>query len=165
MPGELLDSELLAFHQSDFDVQATSRVVIGEIDLGAFRKLVHQRPAIRHALWSSALADNVASDRWLMNVRYLGSRLRIAALLCDFISKCDDLGLGNGDTYPLPLTQRQMGDAAGLSSVHVNRTLKALAAEEIIRQRRGTLVILDRAGLHAVAQGRTAEIKTESAAM
>ena len=43
-------------------------------------------------------------------------------------------GISEGDGYELPMTQEQLGDAVGLTSVHVNRTLKALADDGVIQR-------------------------------
>ena len=45
------------------------------------------------------------------------------------------------------MTQEQLADTLGLTPVHVNRTLKALEAESLIRRRRRLLTIEDWAGL------------------
>jgi hypothetical protein len=46
-----------------------------------------------------------------------------------------------------PLTQAEVGDAASLSQVHVNRTLQQLRQAKLIDLQRGTLRVLDWAGL------------------
>ena len=43
-------------------------------------------------------------------------------------------GLGEQTGYQLPMTQEQLGDATGLTSVHVNRTLKLLEADGLIER-------------------------------
>ncbi|HEU4704754.1 MAG TPA: helix-turn-helix domain-containing protein, partial [Sphingomicrobium sp.] len=43
-------------------------------------------------------------------------------------------GLGEQTGYQLPMTQEQLGDVTGLTSVHVNRTLKLLEAEGYIER-------------------------------
>jgi DNA-binding Lrp family transcriptional regulator len=43
-------------------------------------------------------------------------------------------GLGEDRHYDLPLTQEQLADATGLTSVHINRTLKALEKERLIKR-------------------------------
>jgi len=42
------------------------------------------------------------------------------------------IGLVNGQTYLLPLTQAELGDATGLSTVHINRTLQELRRNGLI---------------------------------
>jgi CRP-like cAMP-binding protein len=44
-------------------------------------------------------------------------------------------GLGEDNGYELSMTQEQLGDATGLTPVHVNRMLQALAREGLINRR------------------------------
>jgi DNA-binding transcriptional regulator LsrR (DeoR family) len=46
------------------------------------------------------------------------------------------VGLEQGNTVPLPLTQNEVGDALGLSTVHVNRTLQELRGENLVEWER-----------------------------
>jgi DNA-binding transcriptional regulator LsrR (DeoR family) len=62
------------------------------------------------------------------------------------------VGLANGNSCDLPLTQTDIGDAMGLSTVHVNRTLHQLRAEGLIELRSNVLVIRDWAGLETAAE-------------
>jgi CRP-like cAMP-binding protein len=41
-------------------------------------------------------------------------------------------GLGEETHYELPMTQEQLADATGMTSVHVNRSLKGLEADGLI---------------------------------
>jgi hypothetical protein len=38
------------------------------------------------------------------------------------------IGLAQGQSFDLPITQAELGDALGLSTVHVNRSLMQCAA-------------------------------------
>jgi DNA-binding IclR family transcriptional regulator len=51
------------------------------------------------------------------------------------------------DTCELPMTQTELGDAMGLSTVHVNRMLQELRAAGLITLKAGSLVVLDWEGL------------------
>jgi hypothetical protein len=57
------------------------------------------------------------------------------------------VGLANGHECELPLTQTVLGEALGLSTVHVNRSLQELRGNGLIRLSRGVLSILDWDGL------------------
>jgi CRP-like cAMP-binding protein len=53
---------------------------------------------------------------------------------------------------PMPLRQPDMADVLGLTSVHMNRTLKVLRADGLIDLRSRRLSIRDWAGLSALAE-------------
>jgi hypothetical protein len=57
------------------------------------------------------------------------------------------VGLANGRACELPVTQNELGDALGLSTVHVNRSLQELRAKQLISLRGGFLTVLNWEGL------------------
>ena len=71
----------------------------------------------------------------------------MAHLLCELYVRLKAVGLTNGNGYAFPLTQAEFGDAVGLSTVHVNRTLQDLRGEGLITLRNGSLAVLDWDGL------------------
>ena len=51
--------------------------------------------------------------------------------------------LSDGLSYELPMTQEQLADATGLTSVHVNRTLMSSGADGLITRTKREVVIGD----------------------
>ncbi len=51
---------------------------------------------------------------------------RVAHLICEFYLRLKAVDLTKGDTFKLQMTQAEIADLRGLSTVHVNRTLKQL---------------------------------------
>ena len=83
-------------------------------------------------------------------------------MLCEFVIRCEALGLGSREDFELPMTQTQIGDATGLTPVHVNRTLKLLDTDGALLRDRNRFRVLqwerlcqiadfDPAYLHAAA--------------
>ncbi|MFC5081750.1 Crp/Fnr family transcriptional regulator [Microvirga arabica] len=56
------------------------------------------------------------------------------------------------DSYELPITQGELGDAFGMSTVHVNRVLQDLRADGLITTRGKTVIINDWERLQQEAQ-------------
>jgi CRP-like cAMP-binding protein len=57
---------------------------------------------------------------------------QIAHLLCELLLRFRFVGLTEYGSYPLLATQAELGDAFGLSTVHVNRTLQKLREEGLV---------------------------------
>ena len=57
------------------------------------------------------------------------------------------VGLADGQRCELPITQAEIGDALGLSTVHVNRVLQELRGNDLITLQGGVLTVLDWGGL------------------
>ena len=64
----------------------------------------------------------------------MGFRTRIAHLLCELALRLKVAGLGQQTNYEVPMTQDQLADATGFTSVYVNRTIKGLEAEGLIER-------------------------------
>ncbi|MBT4710703.1 MAG: Crp/Fnr family transcriptional regulator [Alphaproteobacteria bacterium] len=80
------------------------------------------------------------------------ARERIAHLLADLEARSQVVQTeSSAGPLALPITQEHIGDALGLTSVHVSRTLKQLREDDIVSLRGHALHILDRPALMDVA--------------
>jgi CRP-like cAMP-binding protein len=69
------------------------------------------------------------------------------------VTRMRAIGLGQDGEYPWPFTQTEIGDALGLSTVHVNRTLQdELRAKGLIELTKGELRVLDWEGLKRMGE-------------
>lgn len=64
------------------------------------------------------------------------------------------------ETFQLPLNQRHLGEALGMTPVHVNRTLRILREREVLRVQRGTVQILAKSMIGARARRNVEAIRT-----
>jgi CRP-like cAMP-binding protein len=132
MAGDFLDLQHLFLNRADHSVQALSRLKTAEIERDALQALVLGHPAIAKAMWVDALVDASIFREWVLNVGRRDARARVAHLLCEVALRMEAAGIAEHHQYELPMTQEQLGDAVGLTSVHVNRTLKALTTDGLI---------------------------------
>lgn len=133
LPGELLDLQHLFLNIADHSVQTLTEVETADIEREALQDIILSRPAVARAFWVEGLIDASIYREWVLNVGRRDARTRIAHVLCEIAIRMRDAGLiEEGDRFTLPMTQEQLGDATGLTSVHVNRTIKALATEGLI---------------------------------
>ena len=76
---------------------------------------------------------------------------RIAHLFVELFMRMRAIGQSRANTCDCPLTQTDLAEATGLSSVHVNRTLQELRRERLVDLAGKRLVILDMERLKQVA--------------
>jgi CRP-like cAMP-binding protein len=76
---------------------------------------------------------------------------RMAHMLLEMLQRLGRVGLVAENSFELPLTQEMIGDALGLSVVHVNRTLRTLREEGLATVGYGRATIHDREALAVVA--------------
>jgi CRP-like cAMP-binding protein len=76
---------------------------------------------------------------------------RTAHLILEIHDRLNAVGLADGATIPMPLTQETIADALGLSVVHLNRTLQLLRRDHLIESRTGYVKLLQPEQLADVA--------------
>ena len=72
--------------------------------------------------------------------------------MCELFLRLRAIGLAEESAFELPLTQAEIGDALGLSTVHVNRSLQRLRALGLIASSGRRLLIRDWRGLSEVGE-------------
>jgi CRP-like cAMP-binding protein len=76
----------------------------------------------------------------------------VAHLFCELFVRLRAVGLTQARSFHFPVTQAELGDLTGLSTVHVNRVAQELRGSGIITWQGRTLTIVDWDRLKAVAE-------------
>lgn len=132
MKGEMVDLQNSLLKVADHSVQMLTAGQIAMIPREEITRLAFARPKVGLAMWTDTLVESSVFREWLANIGRRDARTRIAHLLCEFSLRLKIAGLGEQTGYELPMTQEQLGDATGLTTVHVNRTIKGLEADGLI---------------------------------
>ena len=80
---------------------------------------------------------------WLVNFGQRDAVHRIAHLMCELRARLEAVDLADDRSFALPITQEQLGDTLGLTSVHVNRALQKLRRQGLIEFQSGMVTIPD----------------------
>ena len=145
-PGDICDLHAALLDAMDHSIAAlsASRVVrISKSDIAALL----ERPAIARALLMVTLVNESIGRDWLANLGGRRAEQRLAHLFCEWHVRLRLVGLTRANECDFPLTQQQLGDTLGMTSVHINRSLQNLRSEHLIFLRNKRLTILDEARL------------------
>ncbi len=151
LPGEACDLQAL-WMEMDHSVGALTTVKMAMIPHARLREVMHRHPGAGAALWRLNLADASVLREWIVGLGRRTAYGRVAHLVCELRTKLLALGLPAEMGFDLPLTQADVGDAVGLSIVHVNRVLQRLRAKGLVNLRGGRLTVQDWNGLLAAAE-------------
>jgi CRP-like cAMP-binding protein len=143
MEGDCVDLQNSLLSVSDHNVQMLTEGDVAFIARDAIRELALSRPAVGMAMWTDTLIDSAIFREWVVNVGRRDARARIAHMLCEFSLRLEAAGLAKDHRYELPMTQEQLADSVGLTSVHVNRVLRQLGEEGLISRQKRAIVIED----------------------
>jgi CRP-like cAMP-binding protein len=152
MRGDFIDLQHVFLNRADHNVQALTPLETIDIDRSALQELILREPSVARALWVDALVDASIYREWITNVGQRDARTRVAHLLCEFAIRMQAAGLGDGQSCNLPMTQEQIGDATGLTSVHINRVMKSLAADGIVSRDKREVCFNDWARIRDAAE-------------
>lgn len=136
IPGDAVDLQNMFLDISDHSVQLLTQAKVTDVPRDSLQQLVLRRPAIGTAIIQLTLVEASILREWVVNVGRRDARERIAHILCEFAVRLESRGLTNDHGFELPMTQEQLADATGLTSVHVNRVLKSLEADGLISRKR-----------------------------
>lgn len=134
IPGDLLDLQNLYLDIADHSVQTLTFAELAIIPRKAMHDLCGVNAAIARAMLVSILIEAAMLREWLLNIGRRDARARLAHLLCEFATRLDAQGISNRNGYELPMNQEQLGDALGLTPVHINRTLRALEKDGLVKR-------------------------------
>jgi CRP-like cAMP-binding protein len=135
----------------DHGVLTLTNCTVAQIPREALLEMTEKHPRIVRALWWTTIVDEAIVREWVANVGRRTASQRIAHLFCELLTRLKAVGLAEDDPFEFPLTQAELADATGLSTVHVNRTLQELRASGLITLKGRLLAIHDAERLKALA--------------
>lgn len=143
VPGDIPDLQSLHLKVMDISLAPISPCTAGFIQHEDLYRICERYPRITAAFWRETLVDASIYRDWLLNIGQRGAYPRVAHLLCEFLVRLNVVGLVENGTFDLPITQAELADATGISSVHMNRVFQALRASGLIQTDRTQVSIPD----------------------
>lgn len=128
-------------------LQALSTAIVVRVDYRELRHLARSYPAIAEAFWRDCAVEASMLAQWLVNIGRRDAQSRLAHLLCELALRFENAGLGSRCAFRLDASQIHVGDALGLTSVHVNRTFRVIRDKGLVGVEGRLIQIRDWAGL------------------
>ena len=149
--GDILGLPLLAFADSPETVTAVTDAVLCPFSRERLAALIADHPRLAALLLGLSIADRVAMADRLASIGRTSARARVSSLFCEIFARMRRLGTPRDQAIHLPLTQEEMGDATGLTAVHVNRMMRGLVEDGIIERSGNNIRLIDEARLASLA--------------
>jgi len=149
--GDFVDLHSFLLKTMDHGVSALSPIRVAYVPHSNLERMTQNYPHLTRMLWLNTLIDAAIYRQWLTCKGRSSATSQMAHLICELHARMSEVGLSDGDTIHLPLTQAELGDALGLSTVHVNRVLRELRHGGLVKWHQNAVTILDWDGLMNVA--------------
>ena len=149
VPGDVDNLDSLMFDRLDYGVRTFTQATIVALTRDRALALAAQHPGIARTFTWLALVENVILSKWALSLGRRSAKERLAHLLCELSVRLDAED-GNETSFSFPLTQEQVADALGLTSVHVNRTMQQLRNDGMVATANRTMTLPDAQGLRRI---------------
>ncbi len=150
--GDFVDLHSFSLKRLDHNIMALTPCTIATVPHTALTRITEEAPHLTRLLWFSTNLDASIHREWVLSLGRRNALSRTAHLLCEMQARLAVVGLAEESGYRLDITQADLAECLGLTSVHVNRVLRELREGAIADFRKGEVRILDKAKLWRVAE-------------
>lgn len=144
-PGDFMDLHSFALKRLDHNLVAIGTVKVGIVPHAALSAMMDAEPHLSRLFWFSTLLDAAIHRQWILKLHQLKASRRTAHLLAEIWQRLEHVGLALPDGFASPLTQSDLAEMCGTTSIHMNRSLGELRRKGIADFKRGRLVCNTRA--------------------
>jgi CRP-like cAMP-binding protein len=152
IPGDFVDLHGYPLKTLDHEVATLTAATIATVPHSALDRIVEEAPSLTRKLWYATLLDAAVHRAWLLRLGRLDGVGRVAHFLCEINARLKSAKLSDGRRFALDITQSDLADICGLTTVHINRVLRILREEKLCVFRASLVEVLDPAGLAARAE-------------
>jgi CRP-like cAMP-binding protein len=132
VPGDFCDLDVAILDQMDHTIGTLTAVSLVEIPRPTVKELTEQHPNIARALRWSTLVDEATLREWLASMGQRPADRQIGHFLCELRLRLEVVGMADQHGMYFPLTQEEIADAMGISTVHVNRVLQQVREQGLL---------------------------------
>jgi CRP-like cAMP-binding protein len=149
--GDIVGLRSVLLRPADHSFSALTDAVVNAVDGKHVMRCVTEYPRLGAALLWAASRDEAMVVEHLVNIGRRSALERTAHFFMELAERLSLVGLATEAEFRCPLSQFVLADALGLTSIHVNRTLRQLRERKLLTVRRGVVTIHDLAGLRELA--------------
>jgi CRP-like cAMP-binding protein len=132
LPGDLFDLCAFLLTKSDHTIATLTPCTISRVPASAVTKLFDRHPRLGAALWMGGLQEEAILRERITSLGRRTAEERTAHLLYELWVRLSMVGERTGTSFVLPVTQTELADALGLTSVHISRTLRKLRKRGLV---------------------------------
>jgi CRP-like cAMP-binding protein len=147
LPGQIFGLQACLFQRSLYSVATITETSLSIIPFDMIDDVFERAPRLGKALFWSAACEGAILAEHLIDAARRSAYERISHLLLELFVRLKVAGLIDAMSFDMPLTQELIGDALGLTTVHVNRTMRSLREDKLIAIDGKVVTILDFEGL------------------
>lgn len=149
LPGDIIGITELGLSQVQQDVSMLTEGLLHVVPRPAIAALAKQQPRFWPLLLAMANAEMTAALNRAILLDRATAEDRLIHLFLDIRARLAVEGIGDGNRFPLPMNQQEIGEATGMTGIYVNRLIGKLVRDRKIEVQRPYVRLLDRSGFES----------------
>jgi len=150
LPGDIVTPGVFVTRHSDHGISAMTDVAVRFVDPDDMESVLQASKKLATAFWWAAEQEHGVLREQIVRLGRRSALHRIPHFFLELHRRLFLVDEASAGSFVLPLTQTDIADALGLSSVHVNRTLRKLVLDNYI--------VYDGAAIHIANSERLARL-------
>ncbi len=150
--GDFPDLHSFTLKHLDHSLLTLTACKIAKVPHDRITAITEKFPHLTRVLWFSTNLDACIHREWEVSLGRRSALERTAHLLCEVQARMQVVGLADETGYTLGVTQAELSECLGLTSVHVNRVLRELRERGMCVFRKGRVTMTDLAALQTLAE-------------
>jgi CRP-like cAMP-binding protein len=149
LPGDVAGVPDCFFESALYSIKTIADSWVAPVPRTRVTNLLHTHPQLAAKLFWLFSCEAAIYAEHLIAVSRRTALERVAHFMLELLTRLQDVSLADERSFSLPLTQKLIGDALGLSIPYVNRVLCSLRGEDLVRIKGKLIVINDVEALSA----------------
>ncbi|MFC3220625.1 Crp/Fnr family transcriptional regulator [Tianweitania populi] len=141
--GDFVDLNGMLLAKMDHGVRAASACTVAWIPHAEVIRLTETHPHLGRLFWMTTVTDAALTRAAVSVVGRLPPPAKLAHMACELYLRMSEVGLAKNWSFDLAITQLDLADMFGLSTVHLNRSMQTLRATNAISWDGSRVVIHD----------------------
>jgi CRP-like cAMP-binding protein len=151
LPGDIVGILGPFVESSLYSTKALTETIVATIPFTRINALFATNPQLVTKIFLYFSCELTIYAEHLVDLGRRSASERIAHFLLELLTRLQAVGLAEGQSYKIPLTQEVIADALGLSIPHVNRVLRRLREDNLVILEDQRVTITDIDGLSELA--------------
>lgn len=151
VPGDIIGIRECAFRRRLVSVVTLTEAELCPFPQDRLARVFAQSSTLAGLFFMISSADQAILLQRLINLGRRNALVKLSHFLVEICERLKRACVELDQDFHLPLSQALLGDALGLSAVHVNRTVKILKEKQLIARGHGSVDVLDLNGLKKIA--------------
>ena len=151
LPGDMLGTADLALGRCSQSIMAITPVELGLLSRHELGRLFENNPRLAALLFLISQEERVVLMDRLAAIGATEAPSRLATMLLHVHARLLRSDPETGPSFNIPLSQEHLAELIGVSTTHLNRTLRLLRSQKLVDWKPGRVTILDEQGLVALS--------------